>query len=51
LHQAIIPKGMQFKDGAYRTTQTSIIFVELEAEKLEKEGLVALTGIEPVFQP
>jgi hypothetical protein len=51
LQQTICPQGVQFENGAYRTSETSIVFIELEPEKFKKEGLVALTGIEPVFQP
>ncbi len=51
LQQAIFPRGVQFEDGVYRTAETSMVFFELEAKQAEKEGLVALTGIEPVFQP
>jgi hypothetical protein len=51
LQQTIFPQGVQFENGAYRTSETSIVFIELEPEKFKKEGLVALTGIEPVFQP
>jgi hypothetical protein len=28
-----------------------VVFFELGAKQFKKEGLVALTGIEPVFQP
>jgi hypothetical protein len=35
---------------AYRTTATSMIFFELEEISEQKERLVALTGIEPVFE-
>jgi hypothetical protein len=51
LQQALFPLGVQFEGGFYRTAQTSMIFYELEPEKAEKEGLVALTGIERLFRP
>jgi hypothetical protein len=51
LQQAIFSRGVQFGDGAYRTVETSMVFFEMEAKQAKKEGLVALTGIEPVFQP
>ena len=49
LQQALFPLGVQFEEGSYRTAQTSLIFFELEREKANEEGLVPLTGIEPVF--
>jgi site-specific DNA recombinase len=50
LQQVFFPRGVQFADGGYRTAQTSMIFYELEEISSQKEGLVALTGIEPVFE-
>ena len=44
-------RGVQFEDGVYRTTETSMVFFELGEGQFKKEGLVALTGIEPVFRP
>jgi hypothetical protein len=51
LQQAISPRGVQFENGVYRSAETSMVFLDLEKKPLRKEGLVALTGIEPVFQP
>ena len=51
LQQAIFPRGVEFENGAYRTAETSMVFINLESKPLGKEDLVALTGIEPVFQP
>jgi site-specific DNA recombinase len=51
LQQMIFPRGVHFEGGAYRTAETSMVFFDLESKPLRKEGLVALTGIEPVFQP
>jgi hypothetical protein len=51
LQQAIFPRGVQFENGVYRSAETSMVFLDLEKKPLRKEGLVALTGIEPVFQP
>jgi site-specific DNA recombinase len=51
LQQSLFPRGVQFENGVYRTAETSMVFLELDAKQLKKEGLVALTGIEPVFQP
>jgi hypothetical protein len=39
----------RLEEGSYRTAQTSLIFFELEREKANEQGLVPLTGIEPVF--
>ena len=51
LQQAFFPSGVAFEDGIYRTTHTSMILFNLEAEVSRNEDLVALTGIEPVFRP
>jgi hypothetical protein len=50
LHQLLFPAGVQYSDGVYRTTATSSIFFELGTIADEKEGLVALPGIEPGFE-
>ncbi len=50
LQQVLFPRGVQFEAGVYRTAETSMIFFNLEAEQTKNEGLVALTGIEPVFE-
>jgi hypothetical protein len=50
LQQVIFPLGVQFQDNQYRTAETSMIFFNLEAEQHEREGLVALPGIEPGFE-
>ena len=46
----LFPAWVQFEDGAYRTAKTSMIFYELEEISGQKEGLVALPGIEPGFE-
>jgi hypothetical protein len=46
-----LSERVQFGDGAYRAAETRTIFFELEGKQVKKEDLVALTGIEPVFQP
>ena len=51
LQVAIFPDGVQFENGVYRTAGTSMFFNSLNTEEFTKEGLVALTGIEPVFRP
>ena len=48
---ALFPCGLQFKDGVYGTAETSMIFYDLGGKEAEEKGLVALTGIEPVFRP
>ena len=50
LQKLFFPEGVSFQNGVYRTTATSLIFFGLEEDLLQKEGLVALTGIEPVFE-
>jgi hypothetical protein len=50
LQKPMFPSGVLFAEGAYRTTTTSMIFFELEEISDQKERLVALTGIEPVFE-
>jgi site-specific DNA recombinase len=50
LQKLIFPEGVLFADGVYRTTATSMIFLELEKIQAEKEGLVALPRIEPGFE-
>jgi hypothetical protein len=50
LQEVFFPHGVQFENGAYRTTETSMIFFELEEIPAQKEGLVALPGIEPGFE-
>ncbi len=49
LQEIFFPHGVQFENGAYRTTETSMIFFELEEIPAQKEGMVALPGIEPGF--
>jgi hypothetical protein len=50
LQEVFFPRGVQFENGAYRTAETSMIFLELEGISAPKEGLVALPGIEPGFE-
>ena len=51
LQEVLFPRGVQFEEGVYRTAETSMVFFKLEGNESEKEDLVALTGIEPVFRP
>jgi hypothetical protein len=49
LQQILFPQGVTYSDGVYRTTVTNPMFNLLRKEVEDKEQLVALTGIEPVF--
>ncbi len=49
LQEALFPEGVEFANGVYRTHVTSLLFDLLQPTEVEKEELVALTGIEPVF--
>jgi hypothetical protein len=51
LQQALFLCGVEFADGNYRTSHTSMILLNLQNGISPKEDLVALTGIEPVFRP
>ena len=50
LQKLIFPAGVLFAEGAYRTNTTSMIFFEFGELHVQKEGLVALPGIEPGFE-
>ena len=50
LQEVLFPHGVAFEDGVYRTAETSLSFFDLEELPGCGEGLVALTGIEPVFE-
>jgi hypothetical protein len=50
LQEVFFPRGVQFENGGYRTTETSMIFFELKEIPAQKEGMVALPGIEPGFE-
>ena len=47
--QVLFPEGVQYHNGAYRTTATCILFNRLGKESRTEERLVALPGIEPGF--
>ena len=49
LQRVLFPEGLTFEDGSYRTTTTCLLFSLLQSDDVKEEGLVALTGIEPVF--
>jgi site-specific DNA recombinase len=48
LQRTLFPRGLEFKDGLYGTAETSMVFYDLGGKTIEKEDLVAPTGIEPV---
>jgi hypothetical protein len=50
LQELIFPKGVFFSGDLYGTDATSSIFFELEEISTQREGLVALPGIEPGFE-
>ncbi|MEY2412498.1 MAG: hypothetical protein QOD84_1104 [Acidobacteriaceae bacterium] len=50
LQQVLFPEGIQYINGEYRTTTNCLLFMQIEGTEITKEGLVALTGIEPVFE-
>jgi hypothetical protein len=37
LQQALFPRGVQFENGAYRTTETSMIFLGYRERRLKKK--------------
>src|SRR5216684_199859 len=46
LQQVLFPKGVTYSEGSYRTDVTCMLFNGMRTERTEKEGLVALPGIE-----
>ncbi len=51
LQQVLFPRGIAYSNGQYRTAATNPMFNMLQQPTAESGQLVALTGIEPVFQP
>ena len=49
LQQVLFPEGVTYSEGKYRTAVTCLLFSGMETNMVEKEGLVALPGIEPGF--
>ena len=47
--RVLFPEGVEYQDNRYRTGVTCLLFNPLETQNEEKEGLVALPGIEPGF--
>jgi hypothetical protein len=50
LQQVLFPEGVTYSDGNYRTGITCMLFSGMQANSAQKEGLVALPGIEPGFE-
>ena len=51
LQQVLFPEGVTYSEGKYRTAVSCMLFSGMGAKHIKKEGLVALTGIEPVYRP
>jgi hypothetical protein len=49
LQQVPFPEGVTYSDGKYRTSVTCMLFSGMQTDPVQKEGLVALPGIEPGF--
>src|SRR5581483_11274530 len=50
LQQVLFPEGVTYSEGKYRTGATCLLFSGIQTSKTQKEGLVALPGIEPGFE-
>jgi hypothetical protein len=50
LQQVLFPEGVTYSEGTYRTTATCLLFSGIQSQTVQKEGLVALPGIEPGFE-
>ncbi len=51
LQYLFFPRGIEFLDGKFKTADKSLIFSLLEKKNESEDGLVTLTGLEPVRQP
>jgi hypothetical protein len=49
LQQVLFPEGVTYSEGKYGTAATCLLFSGMGRNEVEKEGLVALPGIEPGF--
>jgi hypothetical protein len=49
LQQVLFPERIIYADGNYRTALTCLLFSGMQMTTVQKEGLVALPGIEPGF--
>lgn len=47
----LFPRGVEYSDGKLKTADKSLIFSLLEKKNESEDGLVTLTGLEPVRQP
>ncbi len=45
----LFPDKIYYESGKFRTTQTSLIFKQLQTNPIQQSDLVAPTGFEPVF--
>ena len=50
LQQVLFPEGVTYSHKNYRTGVTCLLFSGINIATAQREGLVALTGIEPVFE-
>ena len=50
LQQVLFPEGVTYARGTYRTAVTCLLFSGMGTKTGQKEGLVALPGIEPGFE-
>ncbi len=48
IQQALLPGGVVYAGGSFRTAETGLFFGGLQAFVVEKERMVDQTGIEPV---
>ena len=46
----LFPRGIEFSEEEFRTDATCLLFNDLGEVVAQKEGLVALPGIEPGFE-
>lgn len=51
LQQVLFPEGVQFADGGFRTTATSLIFNLLQQPQPEKARMATPAGFEPALPP
>ena len=51
LQQVLFPEGVQFADGGFRTTATSLIFNLLQQPQPEKTRMATPAGFEPALPP
>jgi hypothetical protein len=49
LQQILLPEGVTYSEENYRPGVTCVLFSGLQTKVINKQGLVALPGIEPGF--